>query len=320
MGLIRDLIPLNLQEEKTKFFGDQTYNPQFDYSREFTDVEMSKYGLPHDKFYEHSRLMISKYGLSESNSENPLSPAIATNQLFILISKLGLPKLSAHFESELNSQIMFDEDGLRFRTPIKYSAKSLRNKLNHEIQTHFLRRYNQQLQTWDLDCENRSPREFRLTEEGLANLHSYIERPDQIFKKTYLNYFASYLAQKVSFSELYSELIKIGCTQILAWNLTVKQKRGLNDTSQPGGFSKNHIYFEGLVKVWQWIVTGGNPKLLYAGRVSIEEIHKIEKLEINSQIIYPTFFADIDKYHQKIIELGEANLLDKLEYDQNTSV
>lgn len=313
MGLIRDLIPQNLQEEKAKFLRDQTYNPQFVYSRKFTDVEMSKYGLPHNKFYEHSKLMISKYGLSESNSENPLSPALAANQLFALISKLGLPKLGAHFESELNSQIMFDEDGLRFRIPIEYSAESLTNKLNHEVQTHFLRRYNQRLQTWDLDCENHSPREFRLTEEGLANLHSYIERPDQIFRKTYLNYIASYLAQKVAFAELYSELMKIGCTKDLAWNLTVRQKRGLKDTGQPGGFPKDHLYFEGLLKVWRWIVDGNDPRLLYAGRISVEEVATVEKIGINRQIIYPTFFADIDLYRQKIIELGKINLLDNLD-------
>jgi len=313
MGLIRDLIPLNQEAEKAKFFADQNYNPQFEYSRPFIKAEMTKYGLPQKKFFKHAEMMISEFGLSTMAAKNPAAPAQTANQVFVLISKLGLPKMSVHFESNLNSQVMFDFDGLRFRIPITYSLESLKNKLNHEIQTHYLRRFNQKLQSWNLHSENKLPKEFRMTEEGLANLHSYIEHSDGVFHKTYLNYFAAYLAQKVSFAELYSELIKIGCTKRLAWNLTIKQKRGLTNTSQPGGFPKGHLYFEGLVKVWRWIVDGNDPRLLYAGRISVEEVAEIEKLGINQQIIYPTFFADIDLYRQKIIELGKINLLNNLD-------
>lgn len=37
MSLITDLIPINLNEEKEKFFIDNSYNPQFVYENETSD-------------------------------------------------------------------------------------------------------------------------------------------------------------------------------------------------------------------------------------------------------------------------------------------
>lgn len=312
IGLLYALVPLNLEEERAKFFANPGYNPQFQYSRQFSDLELNKYGLPKLSFFNHAKKMLDRFGLPASKPSTPMNLAVAANEVFRLIDQLDLPKLSVHFEAGINSQVLIDFSTLKFRTPLNFSLESLRNKLNHEIQTHYLRRYNQKLQSWDFDSEAKLPKEFRITEEGLANLHSYIERTDAIFHKTYLNYFAAYMAQQISFAELYSELVELGCSQRFAWNVTLKNKRGLKDTSQPGGFSKNHIYFEGLVKIWKWLMADNDPKLLYAGRIALEEVDKLQTVELSDQVVYPTFFSNIELYKQKIVKLGNINLLGEL--------
>ena len=242
MPLLRDLIPTNLQQEKRKFFFDTSYNPQFTYVREFHQQEWDKYGLPKKTYFDHALKMIEDYGVPQPVQPPFCTPEEVEREVTELFARLELPVLPVKFSNKFPSQVSITAKELRFRTPMKYGLESLRNKLNHEIQTHYLRKHNQQLQTWDLGSEKVRPRNFRLTEEGLANLHSHVGRDDGILRKTYLNYFAAYQAQNSSFSELFHQLLGFGLSEKFAWNLTFKQKRGLTDTSQPGGFSKNNLF------------------------------------------------------------------------------
>ena len=57
-NLIAELVPLNLLEEKAKFFADQTYHPQFQYVREFSRQELTIWGLPKNELAEYSRKML----------------------------------------------------------------------------------------------------------------------------------------------------------------------------------------------------------------------------------------------------------------------
>ncbi len=322
MGIIRDLIPTNLDSEKAKFYADDHYNPQFTYVREFTDEEMNKYDHPKKEYFEHAQKMLELYGLpllsGEVESFPPDAPPYATQQdvenyLLDLVEKLGLPKLPARFAEEFGSQMMLVGGSLHVRLPIKFTTSNLRHKLNHEVQTHYLRRYNQDLQEWNFESEKKHPQAFRTTEEGLANLHSFVERPDPVMRKTYLNYFAAYLGHQASFRQLYNELIAVGVNERLAWNLTLKQKRGLKDTSLPGGWSKNHIYFEGTVKVWHWLADNSNdPRALYYGRITLEDVPRVLELPLSQEIIFPTFYQDLNSYRQLIDAIGKINKLTEL--------
>lgn len=322
MGLITDLTPLNAAAERKKFLAQDNYNPQFEYVRSFSSEELHKYGQPHPAYFKHAQQMLADYGIPEGSK--PLEKQTSDRQFCTkeeieqvtttLLTKLNLPSLAINFSHKLTSQVMIGKKSIRFRLPIKFTKESLVNKLNHEVQTHYLRRYNQSLQSWNLQTVKHQPRAFRTTEEGLANLHSYIDRPDHILRKTYLNYFAAYSANKLSFRELYDQLLELGVKETLAWNLTLKQKRGLKDTSKPGsGFPKNHVYFEGTVKVWDWLNNKNNdPHQLYWGRISLQDLPEVRKLSLNDEIIYPTFYDDMEAYRQFIAIIGEENQLDEL--------
>lgn len=313
MGLVTDLNPTNVKTERELFEADNSYNPQFEYVREFSDEELTQYGLPDERFFEHAERMLTKFGVPKPSTVAACTPEEIEEEVHRLYEELGLPIVPVRFSKRINSQVTFSKKAITFRLPIKYGLASLHNKLNHEIQTHYLRKYNQQQQTWNMRSERKDPNAFRTTEEGLANLHSYIKRPDPTMRKTFINYYAAYMAQYDSFSELYKKLIELGASERLAWNLTIKQKRGLKDTGRPGGWSKNHVYFEGTIKVWNWLMTpGNNPQMLYRGRITIKDVAKIESLPSSSQIIYPTFLKDTNKYLEQLRVIGEVNELSSL--------
>ena len=54
MSFVSDLIPTNLNEEKEKFFADNTYNPQFMYKTEISEEKP----LAEEAFYSRFRAQI----------------------------------------------------------------------------------------------------------------------------------------------------------------------------------------------------------------------------------------------------------------------
>ena len=54
-----------------------------------------------------------------------------------------------------------------------------------------------------------------------------------------VNYYGAYQASKMSFVEIFKDLEKYIDDPIARWQLTVRWKRGVSDTSQLGGFYKD---------------------------------------------------------------------------------
>ena len=65
----------------------------------------------------------------------------------------------------------------------------------------------------------------------------------------------------------------------LAWKLCVKSKRGFADTAQKGSFTKDIVYFVGLRDIDKYLDRGGSIEELYVGKVSIESLPLVQKIE-----------------------------------------
>lgn len=314
---LADLIPLNLAAEKEKFFANNKYNPQFEYVRDFSRDELLQFGLPNESYVNHARRMLDIYGGLTTKVDN--YPTIIATEKEItdavksLCSELQIHDLGVQFSTNLRSPLLQTKDTLIIRLPISFSTNALRSKINHEVQTHFLRWFNDEKNNSIKQKLGQSRELILLTEEGLANLNGFVGKSNQILQKTYLSYYAAHLAQTGSFSHLYNELRSLGIGSTAAWDMALRQKRGLTDTSQPGGWSKNHLYLEGTVKVARWILNPQNdPRLLYAGKIAIEDIQFVKTMPPNPELIYPTFFQDMDNYKQEIANIYELNQLDQL--------
>lgn len=308
MGLITDLNPLNLQQEKEKFFQDKSYNPQFIYSRGFSQEELTKYGLPQEKYFEYAKKMIAKYGAYQVNRYNQLEASFVHEKCLDLFDRLYIQALPIYFSFDFLSKVMISNTALYFRLPIFMTEKSLAMKLNHEIQTHYLRKLNQQqVESQGININKTDPNIARV-EEGLAGLHSYIFSDYPVIRKSFVGYYATYLAHVSSFSDTFKALTDLGMEEEAAFMITARKKRGLTDTSQKGGFTKDIIYLEGAVMVWNYLINEHHdPHDLYLGRMSLEQIQQHKKQINTSQHVYPDFFENLDIYLDEIRRIGEKS-------------
>ena len=132
-------------------------------------------------------------------------------------------------------------------------------------------------------------------------------------RRAFTGYYTTHLAQKLSFAEVFSELRKLGLNPELAWSLTIRRKRGLTDSSKKGGCTKDLIYFEGAVKVWQWLQDKNNdPKDLYLARLNLKLINEKRNQANRKSLIYPTFFNNISDYLKTVNEIGKINKFAKI--------
>ena len=147
--------------------------------------------------------------------------------------------------------------------------------LAHEIDGHVLRYLNAQHQE---NPEFRSSLPFYIkTEEGLASfLGDYCTPHGELALKQHaLKYLAGIQATASSFREVYTFLMDHGFTSDLAFQRTMRLKRGLSDTAQAGCFAKEALYYEGLQEVKSFVDGGGNIHQLFAAKAGLQDIASI---------------------------------------------
>lgn len=158
---------------------------------------------------------------------------------------------------------------------INWDFCDLDNLLAHEVDGHVLRSINSINQTDELF---RKPFPFYIkTEEGLASyLADYYSSTALISRKHHaLKYLGGKVALTSTFYEVYKYLIDFGFTADLAFQRTFRLKRGFEDTSVPGCFAREAIYYEGLIEVKKYLDNGGDVKKLFSCKSSLEDLDKV---------------------------------------------
>lgn len=308
MGIIQQLIPLNLDDEREKFFSSNSYNPQFRYAKPVTDSRLRAYGKPLNTTVEYARRMLEKCGPPDfSLTEPPVDQSTLEQELHNLLTRLGLPTLKVLYGKHYSARIMLSVDGLHIRLPIRITQSSLHQVFDHEIQTHYLRSFNHSLQAWKKDFPT-SRRKARITEEGLALINTYQKQPEP-FRKQFIITAAEGIALHGSFREVFEYLKSWQIADDTAWRLTLKQKRGLSDTSQPGGFLKSHIYLEGARQVFKWVEHHPEKlQYLYAGKLATTDLDEIIKTDSLAQnMVLPIFLNDYQDYLNRVQQLRSIN-------------
>lgn len=67
-----------------------------------------------------------------------------------------------------------------------------------------------------------------------------------------LHYYSCYQASRMSFSELFVDLIKYQQDPELRWKECVRVKRGIANTEQHSGMYKDQIYLRGAIKILKY--------------------------------------------------------------------
>lgn len=294
-----NFIPLNLETEKEKFFAENgKYNPQFIYNRQFDNSYLNFWGLPDKKKVAiiEKKLMSGKLSLPKKPiGEEKLTDLEIKQRVADLVDQLGLPKLEVVFKKNLSSRFLLQTDNysLFVRQDSKITLTELNKVLNHEIQTHYLRGYNETLQPW---AKKRllARKLWLRTEEGLAIINSHSENaPENDFFFSYMRYYLVGLAQKYDFATTYKIAKKYLLTDQRAWLMTMRAKRGLEDTSQKGGYTKDIVYLEGLEQVRAWLKNPENKMAdLYWGRIGTQEVEELRNTAKMEGVLLPTWLRE----------------------------
>lgn len=313
--------PLNLMEEKKRFFFDPLYNPQFVYSEKIPDTILYKYGPFGGEYTQIAKgicdAVIKKWGSETAYLDEVegkvMSQESATQAIREYLRDYDLEdKLTLQFSRNFIPRTSIDGYKMKIRLPIEYREKAFVGVLHHEIGTHVFRRLNDEKQQWHEKRTMYGLHSHRETEEGLATLHSYIEKDEKILWYTALQYYACSLAPTESFSQIFDQLKKYMDDRERRWNITMRAKRGIEDTCKGGGYTKDKVYLRGVIGVGRWLQENNFdlPKL-YLGKISYDDASLLDTNANHEGLYIPHFYSDNpEKYKKQILQvLKENNLL-----------
>lgn len=203
----------------------------------------------------------------------------------------------------LNFKIEVEKDAItRMKVTSKGKIKisSLTDKLTkrqvdkliaHEIETHALTYANGDIQPYKIF--NYGFANYIELQEGLAIYNQ--ERKLNIDHNYYAsnNFIGNKIVLENSFSEAYKLLKEMNLFKNPI-NFIARCKKGISNTKQTGGNTKQLVYFRGAIKIRELIEK--NPKILntlYLGKINFESLNILKKADfINNRIQLPEFLIN----------------------------
>ncbi|WP_348661220.1 flavohemoglobin expression-modulating QEGLA motif protein [Croceibacter atlanticus] len=155
-----------------------------------------------------------------------------------------------------------------------FSENQLKVLANHEIGVHMVTTFNGKLQP--LKVFSNGFKNNTETQEGLAVFSEYMSNSLTLKRMKELAYrviAADSLIKGYSFSDTFDLLYsQYKLDKHEAWQITLRVHRG-------GGFTKDFLYLTGLKKVYDYYHSGGEMTKMLTGKVTLENLDVIEKLQ-----------------------------------------
>ncbi len=250
--------------------------------RDFSEKSKDAYGIPKKRLVNKAYDIINEKNFSEKTKKlghEESSKLLKKNiKLFDMGYRLYKRDLVTSCLIEPSKKQIF------LKKHHRYSKRFLNRLIVHEIGTHAFRYENGHLQR--LNIFKNGFADYLDTEEGLAAYNE--EKYGLLTQKKLRNYagrvVAVHNALEKDFYKTYKEVKKY-FDKNTAFNLTLRAKRGLPSGSDVGAFTKDIVYLKGYYKVKNFVRKGGNINDLYYGKIGVDDIELIKKLEL----VYPEF-------------------------------
>jgi len=160
---------------------------------------------------------------------------------------------------------------------VDFTKEMVARFIAHEIEAHIYRYENGFRQPYKLLAHGFS-RETTETEEGLA---ATIEKLSGVSSQKQIKDYAGRLvaineAQTKSFFDTYTEMAKYFDRET-AFRLTLRAKRGIKDQQKGGAFFKDALYFNGMLKVEEFL-KNHSVKELYYGKYSVHDLPLVKQI------------------------------------------
>ncbi|XP_075900132.1 microtubule-associated tyrosine carboxypeptidase 1 isoform X2 [Nelusetta ayraudi] len=323
--LLVALRPLNLEQEKHKFFDSSfSYEPQFEYMQPEPKSVLEKYCDGSGLFLEQAvgimECVLRKFSSYENFEEATGGSVLPKSQVWAAVRKYlqkegCTGEVVVRLSDELLSQAVMVVESCRPTLTINLAGARqhwLEGMLRHEIGTHYLRGFNNNLQPW-ATSEGRKQMGLKPanpTEEGLASLHSVLLRKQPYLWRAALLYYTVFHAASMSFSQLFGHIGRFVQDPDVRWEYCLRAKRGQTDTSQPGCFSKDQVYLDGILRILRHRRSIDFKTLTSLGKVSFEDVERLRQLATFSRTRVPHFMRDQERYLQHLDHIVAANELD----------
>jgi len=249
-------------------------------SRKFTEYSVKAFGVPDKKLVEKAYQIISTP--SEINIKADMNKIYDAHDL---ASKLKNRLYKYGFDWQIviletsTTKVTVDPEikVIYLNNSLKYSEADLERLQVHEIDTHVVRAENGALQPFKIFSTGLA--NSLTTEEGLAVTS---EEMNNVLDHSALRILAGRtiavaLAVRESFFSVFTELAKY-FNENDALNITQRVKKGLSDTSDCGGFTKDYIYFDGYYSLKEYLNLDNDPEILFVGVIGLEDIPDIRVL------------------------------------------
>ncbi|MBW3002926.1 DUF1704 domain-containing protein [Candidatus Woesearchaeota archaeon] len=241
----------------------------------FTKYCIKVYGKPSTSLLKKARELIELPILKEKNK---LTPDKYIPMLQKALEDDGLKDWRIKKVNGLGSSayVNISDKTVMLRRGQNFSENYVKRLIVHEIGSHVLRAENgikQQLKIFSSGFPH-----YMATEEGLAVVNE--ERRQLLDNETLKKYagrvIATDMALRHPFSEIYTYMLKY-FPRMTAYKIAMRAKRGISDTSQPGGCTKDHVYLKGYLMLKKFVKKGGDLNKLYYGKISLESLPMVEK-------------------------------------------
>lgn len=321
LSIVKKINPTNKDAEMKKFLFDPLYNPQFEYAYEFTPQELHKFGGISDDLLLQAKSIIDsvikKFGSEKEFLEVVEGPVMTREeveaQLKAYLQANGVDqKVKVTFTRNTVSRTTMREDEMIIRLPIDYRKNTFTGTLHHEIGTHYFRTLNEREAPWYKKRDEFHMLPKTQTEEGLAIVNQFIDFDQPYLWMSGLYYYGTWCAREMSFAQLNKALTPYIENAERRWKLCLKIKRGLKDTSLPGGFSREQRYLEGVFEVIDFVTHHEyNPELLYAGKIAVADALKARKISEARKYLLPQFLQNMsrEEYKKGIARIKKYNFI-----------
>ncbi len=242
-------------------------------NNKFTEYSKKLYGFPNQNEINYAKNIIKNNEVPK-NKNKTYSAEYVKNKFQKLISKYGWKIILKNIPSKM--KVSPKSKTLVINKSSFFTKKEIMRLEYHKIKTHVIRQVNnQKLPAIIRNCFN-----YIETEEGLA---LQMEEMHNCLSKEQLRIYAArtiavHLSLTKSFYEVFTIIRKYGFDNETAFQITSRAKRGLQDTKKPRGFTKDHIYLSGKLKIEEYLKAGGQINDLFIGKISINDVSKVKKI------------------------------------------
>jgi len=244
----------------------------------FTECSINLYGKPEEKLLNECEEYLKKENILYPHFKGSITAEEAKERMDKIFIKYGLTKWETKIKENMVSDAIAGKNNRLFlRKGCLFTETHLENLITHEIETHILTAENGKNQKYELF--NRGFEGYLETQEGLAiyNIVSSGDREKYLYLAISLVCAVS-LALKHSFVEVFEKMLDFKIPPERAFRNALKVKRGLEDTSLPGAFTKDFLYYRGFKKIKEFVDRGGKIKDLYIGKFSLDDLNLVQQI------------------------------------------